>query len=180
MVDDGTPVQPGPEAAPKAPTGRWTRIALIVSLGLNLAVAGVVVGAAFRHMPGGHMVRDVGFGPFTEALSPDDQDALRRRFIAQTRDIAGNRRAAREDAAALLAAIRAEPFDPASVLTALDQIQLRTRERQATGRALLGAYIAEMPAEARHAFADRLETILTRRPDRRGDDKRDGDRRGTD
>ena len=74
------PVTSPPPAAP-APTGasvRGLKIALAVSVALNLAVAGVVVGAWMKDGPSRGMPRDLSFGPFSEALGPEDRRALRK------------------------------------------------------------------------------------------------------
>jgi Heavy-metal resistance len=60
-------------AAPRAP-GRWMRVALVLSLAVNLLVAGMAVGVALRGGPPETAVRDLGFGPFAAALSPADRD----------------------------------------------------------------------------------------------------------
>ena len=76
-------VPPTPAPAPAlSKSGRGLRIALAISVALNLAIAGLVAGAVLRnHAPGGRedVARELGFGPFTEALSREDRRALRQR-----------------------------------------------------------------------------------------------------
>ena len=74
-------------AVVKAP-GRAVRIALAVSVALNLAVVGVVAGAALKHGGSGHeMERDSGFGPFSEALSREDRRALRGQILQRAPEL---------------------------------------------------------------------------------------------
>ena len=153
------------EPTAKTPSGRGLKIALAVSLALNLAVAGLVAGAWLSdHGPRRDMPRDLSFGPFTEALSPQDRRALRREFLSRAPEF----RAARQEALAefdrLLAALRAEPFDPAALTSALAAIQTRNSDRLELGRSLIETRLLTMEEADRRAFADRLDAALRRRP----------------
>lgn len=160
---------------PKSPTPvrkRWLHWALAASLGLNLAVAGVVIGAVARHggmAHRGEMVRDPGFGPFTEALNPQQRAALREAFMAQAPQMRTARRQMRQEMVAVLAALRAEPFDPARLAALLKQQNTRMADRLALGQSLLGAFLADLDPAARLAFAVRLEERLARRRGAAGD-----------
>ena len=158
MVDVETkPVTP-------APRNRW-RMAFLVLAALNLAILGLVAGAALRDGgPRDRMVRDLAFGPFTEALSPEDRKALRQGFLQKMPDFRADRMAMRADALALLGALRAEPYDPAALRAALDQVQGRMQARVGLGRDLLLERIDAMDPAARAAFADRLEQGLRKGP----------------
>lgn len=155
-----------PATQPPTPSsGRGLKIALALSLALNLAVAGLVIGAwASDHGPRRGMPRDLSFGPFSEALSPQDRRALRKAFVDRTPDLRAARQAAREEFDALLAALRARPFDPAALSTALAAIEERNATRLELGRSLIEARLTTMEEADRLAFADRLETALRRRP----------------
>jgi uncharacterized membrane protein len=159
-----------PENAAARP-GRGLKIALALSLGLNLLIAGVVIGTLIggAGRPPGE-VRDLGFGPFAEALSPEDRAALRQAFLAEAPDLRGMRRAMRSDMAGLLAALRADPFDPAALRAALDAQDARAQGRLDLGKRLLAdRLIALTPAE-RAAFADRLQAAMTHGRGHRGED----------
>ena len=65
-----------PVQSPAAPRG--VKIALAVSVALNLAVAGLAVGAWLGDGPHKGMPRDMSFGPFSEALDDADRRAIRR------------------------------------------------------------------------------------------------------
>lgn len=159
MTDTTTPAP-----APRSPL--WMKIALAVSVALNLAVVGMAGGAAWRfHSDGGPSgpVRDLGFGPFSEALAPDDRAAMRKEFFETRGDFRQVRREMRADFTAMLAALRAEPFEATALQAVLDRQRARGAEMAEVGSRLLGARIAAMTADERRAFADRLETTLTRR-----------------
>jgi len=149
--------------------GKGLRIALGVSVALNLLVAGLV--AMLRDGgPHDRMVRDLDFGPFTEALTREDREALRRDFLQRAPGLRDMRAQMRQDFGALLTALRSDPFDPAALRGLLANQQARMTERIALGQELMVERLSAMSPEARARFADRLEERLRRGP--RGD--RDG------
>ena len=151
--------------APLPPkSGRGLKIAFAISLALNLAVAGLAVGAWLRGGPGHGMPRDLGFGPFTEALSPEDHHALKEAIRADLPAFRAGREAAKAEFDTLLTALRAEPFDLAAVNTAMSAIVDRNAERLAKGQDLLAARIKAMSPADRLACADRLEAALRHGP----------------
>lgn len=151
-----------------AKTGKGLRVALAVSVGLNLLIVGLLAGAVLRDGgPRARMTDDVQFGPFTEALTEQDRKALRRDFVERMPDMRDMRRQMREDFAGLLAALRAEPFDADAVRALLAGQSVRMAERLQLGQDLLVERIGAMTPQERAAFADRLEQRLRRGPDRR-------------
>ena len=169
-----------PPAAPQPRSPLWMRVLLALSLTLNLAVLGIVGGAALRShdeerpLP----VRNLGFGAFDGALSPEDRKELRRAFVTEAPDFRGARRGMRQDFAAILEALRAEPFDPAALQIVLDRQNARGAEMLAVGQKLIFDRVAAMDPEARRAFADRLEQSLTRKHGPGGRERRREDDEG--
>ncbi len=155
------PVTPAPEAAKPPTPGRWIRVALVLSLGLNLLIVGLAAGAAWRH-GGDRGGRDFGFGPLTEALSFTDRKALRDTFLERHPDARAERRAMRADFEALTKVLRADPFDPAALEAAVAVIARRNADLLETGRDLVVERLKAMNAAERAAFADRLEKGLHR------------------
>jgi uncharacterized membrane protein len=149
--------------APVPPTtARGVKIALALSVALNLAVAGLAAGAWLRDGPGRGMPRDMSFGPFSEALDDADRRSIRRVLLERVGEFREQRQAAKAEFEALLVALRAEPFDPAAMRAALAAIEARNSERLELGRTLIETRLIEMSPEARKAFADRLEKGLRR------------------
>jgi uncharacterized membrane protein len=144
---------------PPQGTSRGIRIALAVSVALNLGVLGVIGGAMLKGGPGHHgpMVRDVGFGFFSEALTPDQREDLRQRFVTGHPRVLSEWSAMRNDAFAVLAALRSEPFDPEALKQALAAQSQRMSDRLTTGQALIEEFLLALPDDQRAAFADRLE-----------------------
>ena len=99
---------PKTQASPVPATGapRWMKVLLAVSLAINLGVLGLVGGAALRGAGdrGWPDVREIGFGPFSDALSPQDRQELRRAFLQD----GGNPREMRR-------VMRSEEIDPEAV-----------------------------------------------------------------
>ncbi|MDX5383634.1 MAG: periplasmic heavy metal sensor [Rhodobacterales bacterium] len=163
-TDPASPTGPG---GPKpAPSGGWIKVVLFVSLALNLAVAGLAIGAALRHDD----LRDrVGAradhlgGPYTGALSREDRRAIWREMRAMQAEGRPMRGDIRADFDAVVQALRAEPYDPSAVRDIVERQFQAGLERQKIGQDLLLQRIAGMDAAARAAFADRLEERLERR-----------------
>lgn len=152
------------EITPVQPSSRKLKAALAVSLALNLCIAGMVGGAMMHDGPGGRgdMVRDLGFGPFTEAFDHEDREALRDAFLQRAPELRAARRDMRADFTAVLAALRADPFDATALGSALAGQSARAAQNLAIGQALIADHIAAMTPDARKAFAGRLEASLTK------------------
>lgn len=163
---------------PTPPQSRRLRIALAISVGLNLLVAGLVIGAAFQGGPNrDQMSRDLGFGPFSEALDLDQRRALRDNLMQKSPEIRGAMQQRRADLTQLLAALRAEPFDAIAMQNALETMRNRLTGQLTLGQNALAEVLIAMPTEERLKFADRLERGQRRDgKDRNGD--RNGDRQG--
>jgi uncharacterized membrane protein len=149
--------------APVPPkTSRGVKVALAISVALNLAVAGLAVGAWLGG--GGHrdMPREMSFGPFSEALDDSDRRAIRRALLDRMGEFRASRTEARAEFEALLATLRADPFDPAALKAALAAIESRNAERLELGRTLIETRLIEMSTTDRQRFADRLEKGLRR------------------
>lgn len=152
------------EAAETKGSGRGIRIALAISVALNLAVAGIAAGAWLKEgPPRERMPRDLSFGPFSEALDTKDRRALRKALLDRAPGFREARTAAREEFAALLTALRASPFEAEAVQAALTAIEDRMAGRLQLGRDLIASRLLEMSEAERRAFADRLENGLRRR-----------------
>lgn len=167
-MTETTPLQPGAPIGPAAP--RWMKILLGLSLSANLAVLGMV-GGAFLHGAGPRGspdVRDIGFGPFSEALSQQDRMELRRAFMQDGGDARLMRRQMRSEVGALLQVLRHEPLQEEALRDAFRQFEQRGQERLELGQRLLADRIIAMSPEDRAHFADRLESLLARGSPRGG------------
>lgn len=151
------------------PTRRlpWMKLVLVLSLALNLLIAGAVAGAWLRHDrqddEGRHgSLRDLGYGPFGEALSSEDRRDLAKELLGKARDLQANRSQFRQDFQTMLLTLRTSPFDAEAFRTMTAGQQDRLAERQAIGRRLLLDRIEAMTDGERADYADRLEQSMRR------------------
>lgn len=170
MADDKfqmDPVSPKP-GLPAPGASRGTKIILAISLALNLAVVGVVVGNALDgdRRGGPSMARDLAFGPFHEALSGADRRALAKILIAKSPAMRDARKMMEADLTQVLAALQADPFDPAALEAAFAAQNARSSANFGVAQAAIRDFLVQMSPEARAEFATRLQDGL-------GRDKRD-------
>ncbi len=169
---------PTPASTAKPKTSKWVKIALGVSLSLNLLIIGLVAGASvgikrnFGPSEDGPGLRTLGLGPFAFAISREDRDALRGRI---------DHGALREDGRVLhialrdvQRALRADPFDRALAEDALSRSRAATTQMQGIGHGALLDQLEAMPLEARETVADRVAQAMRRSSGRGG--PQDGDR----
>ena len=143
--------------------GRGVKIALVVSLALNLLFVGLIVGAMARF--GGTVAQSGGpslGAALYRALPSEDRQMLRKGLYDRPRrgDAGEGARQHGPEVARILETLRAETFDP----TALSALAAAQREqRLARGQAAQQAWltrITEMDVAERRAYADRLEEVL--------------------
>jgi len=144
-------------------SGLWRGV-LVVSLALNLLVAGMAAGWWLRHGDahhGAHPSRlDMAGGPLTRALSAADRREIAREMRAVWRAQGGGRDAMRESMQALLSDLRAQPFDPARVAARLAEQRAAFAARFELGQQVFVAHLGAMSAAERLAFTDRLEVQI--------------------
>jgi hypothetical protein len=147
---------------------RGFKILLGVSLALNLAVVGVMVGAMLRKGPDGHQRGDrhVSFArPYIQALPREDRVAV---FEAtrstRKRTDRGVRLAHYQEMTDIL---RAENFDRAAIENVLTKQGAMTLNAQNAGQNQWLDLIEKMDAKERGSYADAIEDVLKRGPERK-------------
>ncbi len=141
----------------------WFRIVLGLSLALNLAVVGVVAGAAWRH-GGKDRMRGPGHpggAALYRALPPDERRAFRDDLRARHPDL---HNPAQNGQDALIAALRARPFDPQALAAAMSAEAARREVWQRAVQQVWLERVTAMDDAARATFADRIEEISLRHP----------------
>lgn len=142
------------------PSTRLLRLALIVSLLLNLVALGIFAGSVIggRPPPG----PEAGLGPLAGAFGPEDRRALLR-DLRQRRDIRPPDRALREATlTSLIEALRSDPFDRDLARAAIEQHAARIEEAEAALREAFIERLAAMDPAERQALAERLESARHR------------------
>lgn len=122
-------------------------VLLLVSLGVNLIVAGFSLSRMYGPRPGGSIERIVAIG--IRAFPPE----LRKTISAETRTRRDEVRAMVDDVQAarwkMFEAMRADPFDPAALDTAYADLRTRTGQLQQFGQQIVAEALAEAPADVR-------------------------------
>lgn len=159
-----------PVETPKKKTGTgmrpWLKVVLFASLALNLAVAGLVIGAAVKYGPrDGHRPPrvDMMMGPYTRALSHQERRDIGARLRHEYKAERPTRAQIRAQFDEVLVALRAQPFDAAAVEQLFKRQLEAGMERQALGQRLLLKHLTEMSDAERAEFATRLEEGLKNR-----------------
>ena len=143
---------------------RWRRWLLVISVGLNLLVLGLVIGMVLRGAPlggpGGRV--DLTVGPLLRALEDDDRSAIRsglRRAHPFDRD---TRIAMRGDMDEMLAVLQAEQFDGSALRGIMERQYNRLQTVQIAVADQFIAHVAGMTTAERLALAERFEAELDR------------------
>lgn len=148
-------------------TGRtkpWVRALLVASLAINLAVAGLAAGWALRHggdHAGHHPARlDMAAGPLTRALSEEDRREIGRAMRQAWRTRTDSAPGIGESFDALVADLRAVPFNVDRVATQMRAQRDGFAARFEMGQEVLMTHLAGMTDAERAAYADRLEAQI--------------------
>lgn len=147
----------------------WMRVLLIVSLGLNLLIVGMVAGSLLSGGgpgPSREAARDLEGSPFVRALGPGERRALLRDLVRERDTLGENRQLLRQRFESLLATLRADELDRAALDAIVAEQRQATEARQRLGERLVIRRIEAMSPDERRAYADRLEAAV-RRPQRR-------------
>jgi len=154
-----------PPAKPKRRHG--LKIALVISLALNLLIIGLIIGALSHRwrdpdMRQDRALADLGFSPYVAALDPEDRHDLGREMFKRAGDFRRNRQEIQAEFAAIVGLLREPEFDPQSLRDRLLAQGKKLEERRATGIELFIVQLSKMDQEKRAAVADRLERLLKR------------------
>ncbi|TCL10167.1 putative membrane protein [Shimia isoporae] len=150
---------------------------LVASLAVNLLVLGVIGGAVLSHR-GGHGGDGPGakerFGtPYVQALSREDRRAVGRAIRQSYRDGGHTLMGDRALYLQTVEVLRSDAFDPVVLNDTLRDIDRSAEGRRDLARAKLVERISAMTPEERSAYADRLEEVLKRGPDKHKKGKKD-------
>ena len=158
---------PNVPQTPRRGLGRAGKVLLYVSLALNLAIAGIVIGAVVlgsdrAHDRGPPSGGEVGLRPVMQALSPEDRRSMVREVRKELRPLGRSRaemRALMED---FVGAIAAVPYDHARV-EAL--VKAQTDEAEIRLDVASGVFLkrlAGLTDEERLEFSERLAEEMSR------------------
>ncbi|MEO1639585.1 MAG: periplasmic heavy metal sensor [Pseudomonadota bacterium] len=158
-----------PEKKPK-PSRLW-RVVLVISLALNLAVVGIVVGAVSSGRVGDGPPRsfDIGQGPIVRAMLPRERlqvaRSLRQDRVIRDLDFRGR-------ITSMIAVLSEDTLDEAALRALMAEQAERMVIAQEAGQDAFVSVIVSMTPERRAAFAAQLQEELSR-------PRRDGPRDGS-
>ncbi|SLN23238.1 periplasmic heavy metal sensor [Pseudooctadecabacter jejudonensis] len=170
-----------PTPSPKR--GRWTSRLLVVSLALNLLILGAGVGFMLSDGGRGGPPRlDLTSGVLTRAMDEPRRAAVRDALRDSGAFRPADRRLIREDLQVLVETIRAETFDAQMFEVVMSRQLSRLQQGQQTVLRAVSVQVADMSADEREAFADRIQEQLQRRGggERGGGERGGGERSGGD
>jgi hypothetical protein len=140
----------------------WLKVVFVLSLALNLLVAGAVVTSLVKR--GGHggphdRISHMG-GPLSRALSLEERREIGVQMRQALRDGGAGRGQYRAHLVQMLEDLRAEPFDRQAIEAHMHWQLGFVTNRMEMGQGLLLDRLDRMSAEERNAFADRFEAEL--------------------
>lgn len=155
-------------------TRRGIKIALGLSLGVNLLILGAVGGAMLNGRPDGpirdrvDMARTFGLGPLGNALAREDRNQIVARLGQDHAALRAERTALLDATLDFVAVVEAEPFDRQATAAALELQRDQVHGLLERGHAALLDQLELMSPAARAGFADRLRRAISHhRGDRR-------------
>lgn len=149
-------------------TGRGVRIALFVSLAVNLLILGLVGGAVLDNRgkigPRADLgpAMEAGMVPFGQAMTRSQRREFVGEMESRNGELRSNRGRVREQMTSLISAISAVPFDPEALTDAFIQAQQTLGERQRISAEVLVGRIAAMTDDERAEFVEKLEKSFRR------------------
>ena len=144
---------------------RWSKIALAVSLSVNLLIAGLAVGTFANVRKGNNFVRTgEASGAYTFALSAKHRREIGKGMASYFQANGRDRDALHQEYARMIDVLTADPFDREAAQQILSAQAKFASERRETAEGLLLDQLEGMSLEERQAFAKRLEEGVKRRP----------------
>lgn len=141
---------------------RWVKIALAVSLSVNLLIVGLVGGMAFRSdKMGPPRMTDAG-GAYTQALTVKDRRDIGRIIGRELQELRKDRATVLGEYQGMLEVLRTEPFDRAAAAQVLERQSSIFEQRRKAGETALLNRLEAMSVEERAAFVERLEKGIQR------------------
>lgn len=144
--------------SPKSSTPRWFKFVLIISLALNLGIAGILVGTALRapETRRSHVESPEGVAMLARAMPHAHQRELRETLRTQRDDLRPDRQELQNLRQRFVAALRAEPFDIDAVSETFTAQRLVLDQLTASGHAAVIEQIEKMTPEERENYIRRL------------------------
>lgn len=141
---------------------RLGRIVLVLSLALNVLLAGAIIGALASGKGGTPRSYDLQIGPFAQVLSQEQRRALGRDLRRAIRESGLRRPQQRGAMTELVTLLESETFDPVAFEDIVRSEQTRLNEMRGLAVTVLGAYLSDLPQSERAAIAEGLQEQASR------------------
>ena len=152
-----------PEQSKTQKPRRLWKVIFVISLALNMAVLGVVVGATWRFQGGGPhpaaKVLDSG-SIYLRALDKKHRRELGRKMRPAGGKTKNSRAEIAQGFEQAIAVLRADPFDSDAFAKVMQGHSSRAEMRMQEARSMLLDHLIGLSAVERSAYADRLEKAL--------------------
>ncbi len=122
-------------------------VALLVSVAVNLTIAGFIFARVAGPRPGGEVERIVAIG--IRAFPPEIQKAIADGSKAKRDEMKARLDAVQDARRKMFDAMRANPFDPAALDAAYTELRARTADLQEVGQDIVADALAHAPADVR-------------------------------
>ena len=122
-------------------------VALVLSVAINLTIAGFVFSRVLGPRPGGEIERIVAIG--IRAFPPEIQQAIAERSKATREEMKARLDAVQNARRKMFDVMRADPFDPAALDAAYADVRAKTSDLQTAGQSIVTDAIAKAPADVR-------------------------------
>jgi Spy/CpxP family protein refolding chaperone len=131
-------------------TGTVVVVAAIVSLCLNMLLAGVMIGGHWHGGPGRH-----GDGPFWTRLPDEARPVVKGVFEAHKAEFDTHRKAVEQAKLKVAELLKADTIDQAQLNQALEDLSRETQAMQQFGHQVLIDIAQKLPPDLRREMADR-------------------------
>jgi uncharacterized membrane protein len=122
-------------------------VALVVSVAVNLSIAGFAFARFTGPRPGGEIERIVAIG--IRAFPPEIQKSIADASNARRDEMKAKLDAVQDARRAMFAAMRADPFDPAALNTAYADLRAKTADLQQIGQQIVADAVEHAPPDIR-------------------------------
>ncbi|MEL6522967.1 MAG: periplasmic heavy metal sensor [Pseudomonadota bacterium] len=159
MTDD-TPPPSNEETAPKPRAPGWMRIALILSLAVNVLIVGTIAGAVLSGRAAdrgtAEQVRQITPGPYSRALPQEYRRAMRQELRDNRQALRQHSRVLRSSFQETVTLLEAETLDMERLEILLTDQRTNLSTLQSHGHTALIAVIGQMSVADRQSYAQRL------------------------
>lgn len=144
---------------------RWGKIALVVSLTVNVLIAGLAIGTFAQVKKSDGFVRTgEASGAYTFALSPKDRREIGKNMASYFKDKGRDRGALQKEYERMIDVVTSDPFDRAAAQDVLTNQAEFASDRRVAAEGLLLDQLENMTLKERQEFAQRLQEGVKRRP----------------